>query len=211
MRFAFVTCVKLGLSCIEKIYEIGGHLDLIITLNDHKAKKKSGRVYLDEFCSKNNVDLLKVNHVNDNDVIQALIDYEIDWLFIIGWSQIANKELLDTPNKGAIGMHPTLLPQGRGRAAIPWAIIKGLSKTGVSMFKLDEGVDTGEIIRQIEIDLSSTETANSLYSKVNAAHEKLIENTWNDLVNDNVLLQVQDNSKATYWAVSYTHLRAHET
>ena len=39
-------------------------------------------------------------------------------------------------------MHPTLLPVGRGRAAIPWAIIKGLDKTGVTMFKLDEGVDT---------------------------------------------------------------------
>jgi len=196
---AFATCVQLGLSCIEEIYRIGGKLDLLITLKDERAKEKSGRVYLDTFAQKNNLLLLKINNINDQEVIEALKSNEIDWLFIIGWSQIAKKEILETPKKGCIGMHPTLLPVGRGRAAIPWAIIKGLKQTGVTMFKLDEGVDTGDIIGQEIIDLDENITATELYERVNKMHIKLISKYWDDIVNDRITLVKQDESKATVW------------
>lgn len=199
MKAAFATCVELGKSCIEEIYRIDGKLDLLITLNDDKASNKSGRIYLDEFANKKRIPLLKINNINDKEVIEKLKTMEIDWLFIIGWSQIAKKELLDTPSKGCIGMHPTLLPEGRGRAAIPWAILKGLDKTGVTAFKIDEGVDTGPIIDQVEISLPKDETASSLYHKVNDAHILLIEKIWKSLETEGLSLTVQDNSKATYW------------
>jgi len=199
MKIAFTTCVQLGLSCIEKIYEIGGNLDLLITLNDKDAKNKSGRVYLDEIAKKENIPLLKVHNINDEVVIGALKKYDIDWLFIIGWSQIAKKEVLETPHKGCIGMHPTLLPLGRGRAAIPWTILKGLKETGVTMFKIDEGVDTGAIIGQGIITLDSTTTATELYQKVVDMHVELLAEHWQDIVNDTVILAAQDESKATEW------------
>jgi methionyl-tRNA formyltransferase len=199
IKTAFVTCVQIGLSCIEEIYKIGGKLDLLITLKDHKAKKKSGRIYLDDIAQEHQVPLLKINNVNDPEVLDALKKHEIDWLFIIGWSQIARKELLETPNKGCIGMHPTLLPIGRGRAAIPWAIIKKLDKTGVTMFKLDEGVDTGDIIAQGEIPLNNTITATELYDQVNEMHMELIRRTWDDIMTDSLSLTKQDNSVATEW------------
>jgi methionyl-tRNA formyltransferase len=199
MKFGFVTCVQLGLSCIESIYEIGGKLDLLITLNDNKSKKKSGRIYLDEVSKKYQIDLLKVNHVNDREVIDAVLKYEIDWLFIIGWSQIASEQILNAPKKGCIGMHPTLLPEGRGRAAIPWAIIKNLKITGVTMFRLDHGVDTGNIIQQQIIPISADETATSLYKKVEEAHISLIKNTFPLLLKNEVKLVKQNERKATYW------------
>ena len=157
-KIAFATCVQLGLSCIEEIYRINGQLSFLITLKDEKAKNKSGRVYLDEFAKEHNLQVLKIDNINDQIVIDTIKKNNIDWLFIIGWSQIAKKELLDAPNKGCIGMHPSLLPVGRGRAAIPWAILKCLDCTGVTLFKLDEGVDTGEIIGQLSIPLSNRTT-----------------------------------------------------
>lgn len=199
MKLAFVTCVQLGKSCIEKILDMGGKLDLLITLKDEKAKNKSGRIYLDDISEKNQIPLLKINNVNDSEVIEVLKKYEIDWLFIIGWSQIAKEELLKTPKKGCIGMHPTLLPLGRGRASIPWAIIKGLDKTGVTMFKLNEGVDTGEILGQIEIPLSQNTTASELYDEVDKTHIKLIEKYWKEIIEDKLILKKQDEEKATYW------------
>jgi methionyl-tRNA formyltransferase len=199
MKIAFCTCVQIGLSCIESVYEIGGRFDLFISLHDHKAKKKSGRIYLDQVANEKKVPLLKVNHINDEEVISALKQHDIDWLFIIGWSQIASKQVIETPKMGAIGAHPTLLPKGRGRAAVPWAILKGLDKTGVSFFKMDEGVDTGEILGQYEIPLSSSETATDLYDKVNEAHTHLIQQIWPDLVSGNLVGQVQNESQATYW------------
>ena len=199
MRMAFATCVQLGLSCIEEIYRIGGKLDFLITLKDEKAKNKSGRVYLDDVAKKYNIPLLKINNINDKEVIEWLKRYEIDWLFIIGWSQIAKKEVLEAPKYGCIGMHPTLLPKGRGRAAIPWAILKGLKETGVTMFKLDEGIDTGPIIEQEVIKLHDRITATELYQKVNEAHVKLISKYWDDIINNNIKLVEQNEAEATVW------------
>lgn len=199
MKIAFATCVQLGKSCIEKILEMGGTLDLLITLNDEKGRNKSGRIYLDDIAESNNIELLKINNINDAAAIKKVKELEIDWLFIIGWSQIAKKQLLDTPKKGCIGMHPTLLPVGRGRASIPWAILKKLEKTGVTMFKLDEGVDTGDILGQIEIKLDKNTTATDLYANVNKTHIDLMEKYFNDILEDKIILEKQNEKKATYW------------
>jgi methionyl-tRNA formyltransferase len=199
MKFAFVTCVEIGLSCMEAIYSVNEKLDLIITIQDEKSKGKSGRVYVDDFAKKNVIPVIKVNHINDQDAIDSIKNHEIDWLFIIGWSQIASKEVLESPRLGVIGAHPTLLPVGRGRAAIPWAIIKNLDNTGVSFFKMDEGVDTGLVLAQEIVPLNKDETATTLYSKVNYAHETLIVKLFKELVRNRIKGEIQDESKATYW------------
>ena len=200
MRFGFVTCVELGAGCIEEIYRVGGRLNLIITLDDDRAQTKSGRVSLDAIAARHAVPLVKVSHINEPKAITALQERAIDWLFIIGWSQIAGTEVLDTVRRGAIGMHPTLLPVGRGRAPIPWAILLALPETGVTMFQLDEGVDTGPIIAQEVLPLDPDETATRLYERVARAHRHLIAQTWDAFEQDNVRLVAQDESRATTWA-----------
>lgn len=199
MRFGFVTCVELGRSCIEEILKIGGRLDLLLTLKDNKSVNKAGRVYLDDLADEHQIPLVKVDHINNPEAIDAIREAKLDWLFIIGWSQVASQEVLDSTSKGVLGMHPTLLPQGRGRAAIPWAIIKNLKTTGVTLFVLDEGVDTGPIVDQLAINVSENETATSLYSKVGEAHSTLIRNAWPTLVSGNYKLVPQDHSIATEW------------
>lgn len=199
MKFGFVTCVQLGLACMEEIYRVGGSLDLVITLHDDLARKKSGRIYVDDFCSEHNIDVVKIRHINDSESIAAIRDHGIDWLFIIGWSQIAGRQALEAPTRGCLGMHPTLLPKGRGRAAIPWAILKGLDQTGVTLFKLDEGVDTGPILAQEIIPIAPRETATTLYEKVAQAHKTLIGRVWPELVDDRLQLHPQNDSEATVW------------
>lgn len=199
MRFGFVTCVQLGLSCMEEIHRAGGWLDLAITLPDERARAKSGRVYIDDFCRARGIPLVKSPNVNDEAVLDAVADAELDWLFIVGWSQIAHARLLALPKRGVLGIHPTLLPQGRGRAAIPWAILKGLPRTGVTLFKMDQGVDTGPILAQEELPLAPDETARSLYDRVNAAHRTLIARAWPELVADRLTPQPQDARHASTW------------
>lgn len=199
MRIGFVTCVQLGLSCMEAIYKAGGRLDFAMTLPDEKAVSKSGRVYIDDFCSTHNIQLLKSSHVNNQEVIEQIKLADLDWLFIIGWSQIASPDVLNAPHKGVLGMHPTLLPEGRGRASIPWAILKELDKTGVTLFKMDQGVDTGPIAAQIEIPLSKTTTATQLYESVDAAHVQLINKVVPLILSDRLELTPQNDSLATEW------------
>jgi methionyl-tRNA formyltransferase len=199
MKLGFVTCVQLGLSCMQAIYDAGGELVFAMTLPDDKAVNKSGRVYIDDFCHIRNINLLKISHINNPEVLQAIKLSGIDWLFIIGWSQIASIDILSAPKMGVLGMHPTLLPVGRGRAAIPWAILNGLEKTGVSLFKMDAGVDTGPVVAQFEIPLSPVTTATDLYSRVDAAHVELIHKTIPLLLSNKLNLVIQDESKATFW------------
>ncbi|MBR9907053.1 MAG: methionyl-tRNA formyltransferase [Gammaproteobacteria bacterium] len=199
MRIGFVTCVQLGLSCMEALYQAGGQLSFAMTLEDDQAVNKSGRVYLDEFCAERDIPLLKSRHVNNQDVIDAVREHELDWLFIIGWSQIASSQVLNAPKRGVLGMHPTLLPTGRGRAAIPWAILKGLDKTGVTLFKLDTGVDTGPIVDQVEIPLSASTDAGNLYGLVDEAHVELMKKVVPALMADELVLREQDDRLATEW------------
>ncbi len=199
MRFGFVTCVQLGLSCMEAIYEIGGTLDLAVTLPDDRAKAKAGRIYLDSFCARHRIPLVKSANVNDEAVVEAIGNAGIDWLFIIGWSQIARARLLAAPRLGVLGMHPTLLPEGRGRAAIPWAILKRLERTGVTLFKLDEGVDTGDLLDQVEIPLGPSTDATQLYAAVEAAHVALIKAAYPGLVAGTIRPRPQQEALASTW------------
>lgn len=199
MRTAFVTCVQLGLSCMEAIYELGGELALAFTLHDNLAVSKSGRVWIDDFCQQHALPLLKLRHINDGQLVEAVRREEIDWLFIIGWSQIADNQVLCSPRQGVLGMHPTLLPQGRGRASIPWAILKNLDQTGVTLFKLDKGVDTGPILAQEVVPISADETATTLYARIADAHISLMRTSWQSLVDGSVVFRTQDEIFATVW------------
>lgn len=199
MRFGFITCVTLGLSCIDELTDIGAELSYLGTLRDDLSVKKSGRVYLDETARDLGVPVNKFRNVNDPDALESIRKADLDWLYIIGWSQIARAEVLSAPRRGAIGMHPTLLPEGRGRASIPWAIIKGLDHTGVSMFQLDAGVDTGPLLGQEKIPISATETSTSLYRKVGGAHRRLIRNVHPQLAEGTITPRAQDESRASVW------------
>ena len=171
----------------------------IITLNDDISRLKSGRIYLDDFSAHTGTPLFKIRHINDEQSIELLSSLEPDWIVIIGWSQIASEQVLAIPKYGCIGAHPTLLPQGRGRASIPWAILKGLEYTGVTLFKLDKGVDTGPIVGQHRIRLTHDESATSLYTKVSKAHQSLVVEYWPRIKENKVKLFRQDSNLATYW------------
>lgn len=199
IKIGFVTCVQLGLSCMQAIYDSGGRISLAISLPDDVATRKSGRVRLDAFCNMHQIPLIKSGHVNDQVVVDAIKHADIDWLFIIGWSQIAHPNVLAAPKRGVLGAHPTLLPIGRGRASIPWAILKGLEQTGVTLFKMDNGVDTGPIAVQCVINLDKDESASTLYEKINAGHIKIIREFLPCLLVDRFDLIPQDDASATEW------------
>ncbi|MGE0581151.1 MAG: formyltransferase family protein [Steroidobacteraceae bacterium] len=184
---------------MEAIYEAGGTLDFALTLRDELAPKKAGRAYIDAFCAQHDIELRKFDNVNDDDALQSIVRAELDWLFIVGWSQIARPAVLRSTRLGVLGMHPTLLPTGRGRAAIPWAILLGLAETGVTLFKMDEGVDTGPIIAQTKVRIDAAETAATLYPKIATAHAALLKDNWRALMAGQLLPVAQDDRRATVW------------
>jgi len=108
-------------------------------------------------------------------------------------------EILNFPKQGSIQYHPSLLPRHRGKSAINWAVIQGEKKTGLSIFWVDEGIDTGPILLQKEVEISADDTTGSLYFNklfpvgVEALMEAL------DLVKEGRAPRIpQDESQATY-------------
>lgn len=199
MGIGFVTCVRLGLVCLEEIEALGGKLELLITLRDDAALKKAGRVSLDDYAARTGTPLIKVRHINDPESIEALRSANLDWLLVIGWSQIISGYALGTARQGVLGMHPTLLPEGRGRAPIPWTILKNLPETGVTLFQLSGEADNGPIADQLRIPVDPHETASSLYDKICEGHATLMRKVWPGLLSGNLKLEPQDESKATHW------------
>ena len=91
---------------------------------------------------------------------------DIDLVITIGFGVIIKEEILNLPKHGIINLHFSLLPKWRGAAPVQRAIEAGDEKTGVTIFKLDKGMDTGPIYRQKEIDMPSQATTESLLQEL---------------------------------------------
>ena len=97
-------------------------------------------------------------------------------------------------------MHPTLLPKHRGRAAIPWAILSGLARTGVTLFEISDGTaDSGPIVGQVEVPISPDETAETLYAKVTEAHIELVRRYVPELLDGSAPRLPQETRRASAW------------
>lgn len=114
-------------------------------------------------------------------------------------TDIIPEKVLNIPTKGTIQYHPSLLPRHRGGNAIQWAIIMGDSKTGLTIFWPDKGIDTGPILLQREVDIEPDDTTGSLYFNklFPMGVEALLEAV--DMVKGGTAPRVpQDESQATY-------------
>ncbi len=166
MKILFVSFDEIGLRCLEKIIELNADVVGIFTFPDEYGKVLSGNVSFDFIAEKHNIPILKNKNINHSETLNLISSFKPDISFVIGWPQLVKSEFICLAPKGCIGMHPTLLPKHRGRAPIPWAFIMGLKKTGVTMFYIDEGTDTGDIIAQEEIEILFHDDAKSLYDKI---------------------------------------------
>src|SRR5207253_7347254 len=128
--------------------------------------------------------LIETDDANAPETVTAVGELDPELIFVVGWSQLVRGELIATAREGVFGMHPTLLPRHRGRAAIPWAILSGLAKTGATLFEISDGTaDSGPILGQVEIPLARDETATTLYEKVTGAHLELVRQVVPRLLN----------------------------
>lgn len=97
------------------------------------------------------------------EVAREVAGYAADLGVLAYVTQIVPPAVFETPRLGSICFHPSLLPRYRGGSAIPWQIIKGETRTGVSLFWVDPGIDTGPLLLQREAAIAPDDTAATLY------------------------------------------------
>ena len=97
-------------------------------------------------------------------------------------------------------MHPTLLPRHRGRAPVPWAILTGLARTGVTLFEIvDASADSGSIVGQLTLDVAPDETATTLFARIADAHVELTQELLPQIIARTAPRIPQDPTRASSW------------
>jgi methionyl-tRNA formyltransferase len=144
--------------------------------------------------------VLHVKDINGPDTLDAIRAVLPDLSMVIGWSQICRKPFLEIARTGNIGFHPAPLPRLRGRAVVPWTILTDQPTTGSTLFWLDDGVDSGEILLQRTFEVSPDETARTLYQKHLAALQELLPLALSMVESGTAPRIAQDHSLASYCA-----------
>ena len=99
--------------------------------------------------------------VRDPEFIQVVRDLDPEVIVVVAFGQIIPKEILEMPKYGCINVHASLLPAYRGAAPIQWAVINGDKESGVTIMRMDEGLDTGDMINKVIVTLEKKETGGS--------------------------------------------------
>jgi methionyl-tRNA formyltransferase len=200
MRVVWVSFDTIGRDCLLAAAEAGAEIAAVVTLPGPVDPLRSGQCAFDEAANTLGVPLFETADVNAPETVAAMRAAEPDSIFVVGWSQLVRDDLIALAPKGVFGMHPTLLPRHRGRAPIPWAIISGLARTGVTLFEIvDATADSGPVVGQIGVEVAPDETATTLMEKLTKAHVELIRECLPLLIAGTASRQEQDTRRASTW------------
>ena len=146
------------------------------------------------------LDLFQPWRVRDQDAVERIQAARPAALVVAAYGQILPIDLLALAPLGAINVHASLLPRHRGPAPIPWTILLGDSRAGVSIMKMDAGVDTGPLLKQESVALQGDETAPWLESRLAALGADLLLSTLDELAHGSTRPepQPQPATGATY-------------
>jgi methionyl-tRNA formyltransferase len=120
-----------------------------------------------------------------------------DMVVLVAFGQILPKDIIDGPPMGCVNVHPSLLPKYRGAAPMNWALIRGEKKTGISIMKMDEGVDSGDILLQEETAIEPGETYDHLHNRLAILGAQCLLRTLEGLACGDVHRIPQDHALAT--------------
>jgi methionyl-tRNA formyltransferase len=190
----------IGRDCLEAGAGVGAEIVGIVTLPGPIDPNRSGQCSFDEVAERLGAVLHETHDINADGTIEAVRELEPQLVFVVGWSQLVREPFIALASEGVYGMHPSLLPRHRGRAPIPWAILTGLARTGVTLFEIADGTaDSGSIVGQVTLEIAPDETATTLFARVAAAHVELTRELVPQLLARSAPRIPQDPSRASSW------------
>ena len=181
---------------------IGAGHDVVCVLT--RADKPKGRGHAVQFSPvkeaalEAGIPVLQPVRMKDPELWKTLEDYGADLFVVAAYGRILPKEILSIPKYGCVNIHASLLPDYRGAAPIQWAVIDGRKESGVTTMLMNEGLDTGDILRQYRITLADNETGGSLFDKLAVAGGALCVKTLAQIADGTIESIPQDHEAATY-------------
>ncbi len=167
MKIVFMGTPDFSLQPLKSLVEAGHDVSLVLTREDKKRNRgELSPTPVKELAQELNIPVLTPSKMKDEALIERLKSENADFFVVVAYGKILPKEILDIPKFGCINIHASLLPEYRGAAPIQWSIIDGKKKTGITTMLMDEGLDTGDILKQYELPITDDETGGSLFDKL---------------------------------------------
>ena len=197
IKIVFMGTPSFAVPILEGLIE-NYNVELVVCQPDRKKNRK-GEILIPEtkkVAINHKIEVFQPEKIRKD--YQKVIEKNPDIIITCAYGQIIPKEILDYPKYGCINIHGSLLPELRGGAPIHWAIIRGLKKTGITIMKMNELMDAGDIITQEELEIGEDEILSSLYNRMSLLGKKLILETLPKILDNNIQCIKQDESKVTF-------------
>ncbi|MGC4097404.1 MAG: methionyl-tRNA formyltransferase [Nitrospira sp.] len=143
------------------------------------------------------IPVLQPLKIRTPEFLQALSAWQPDLIAVAAYGRILHTPILRLPPMGCVNVHGSLLPKYRGAAPVQWAVINGESKTGITTMVMDEGMDTGAMLLQEELEITPDDTAGTLAPRLAELGGRLLVDTITQLKAGTLTPKKQDDGLAT--------------
>lgn len=202
MRVVFMGTPDFAVGTLEALLEAGHEVAAVVTQPD--KPKGRGKTLMPtpvkEAALARMIPVLQPKKVREPEFVETLRKIGPDVIVVAAFGQIISKEILEMPRYGCINVHASLLPAYRGAAPIQWAVINGDKESGVTIMRMNEGLDTGDMIDKVVVPLDENETGGSLFDKLSAAGAKLCAEVLEKLENGTAVFEKQPELSTTDYA-----------
>lgn len=198
IKSVFMGTPDFALPSLKWIYE-NTDLQLIVTKED-KINARGKKIVLSavkEFALENKISYIQPSSLKDESVYNKLKEIDPDLIVVVAYGKIIPKNIIDLPKLGIINVHSSILPKYRGASPIHSALINGDDKTGVSIMFINEGLDTGDVLKIITTDITEEDDLGTLTARLAKLGSDALSHVVPTLIDKTYVATKQDDSLAT--------------
>lgn len=201
MRIVFIGAGEIGVPTLQALLRSSEHQLTGVVTQPDKPVGRAQRIEptpIKRALTGSKIPVLQPARIKDRQAIEEIRALQPDAIVVMAYGQILPREVLEIPRIACLNLHASLLPRWRGAAPIQAAIAAGDSVTGVTVMYMAEGLDTGDILLQREIDILPTDTGGSLHDRLAQIAPNALLDALQMLAKGNAPRIPQDNALATY-------------
>lgn len=200
MRIAFMGTPDIAAGVLKSLIDSDHTVVCAVTQPDKPNGRGNEIIFspVKKLATENGIDVLQPIKASAEEFVETLKRYNPDIVVVVAFGQILKKNVLELAKYGCVNVHASLLPKYRGASPIQWAVINGEKETGITIMKMDPGIDTGDIILQEKLILAPDETAGSLFDRLTVMAGPVLLKALSEIENGTATYTPQDNEGATY-------------
>ncbi|MCX6591985.1 MAG: methionyl-tRNA formyltransferase [Acidobacteria bacterium] len=199
MKLVFLGTPQFAVPTLEACLAAGHQLLAVYTQPDRPKGRGQALAAspVKEAALAHQLEIRQPVRIRAADQLEPLRALEADAMVVVGYGQIIPQSIIDLPRYGILNVHASLLPKYRGAAPIQWAVANGEASTGVTIMRIDAGLDTGDMLLKAETPISREETAVELGARLAPMGAELLVQALAGLEAGTLVAEPQDPAQAT--------------